>query len=74
MTKLIKIFSRIFQFIGMTLVASSIMFLAAFGATLIAYGIVDLNFLLVVLGIVSWYAINYCARLFIYFVKKMEDI
>lgn len=69
-----KIFSRIFQFIGMTLVASGIMFLAAFGATLIAHGIVDLNFLLVVLGAVSWYAINYCARLFAYFARKMEDI
>jgi hypothetical protein len=71
---LIKIFSRIFQFVGATLATSGMMFFAAFGATLIANGIVDLNFLLAVLGVVSLYVINYCLRLLIYFVKKLEDI
>jgi hypothetical protein len=64
--------AKIFQFIGLILVTSGTMFFAAFGVTLIAHGIVDLNFLLVVLGAISLYVINYCVRLLIYFAKKME--
>ena len=64
--------AKIFQFIGFTLTASVTMFLAAFGATLIAHGIFDLNFLLVVLGAISLYVINYCVRLLGYFAEKME--
>ena len=69
-----KIFSRIFQLMGATLATSSMMFFAAFGAILIAHGIVGLNFWLVALGVVSLYVINYCLRLLIYFVRKLEDI
>ena len=69
-----KIFSRIFQFIGVTLTTTSMMFFSAFGATLIAHGVVNLNFWIVVLGIASLYINKYCLRLLIYFVKKLEDL
>jgi hypothetical protein len=59
---------------GLTLAASGMMFFAALGATLIAHGIFDLNFLLAVLGVVGFYIFNCCVRLVVYFVRKMEGI
>jgi hypothetical protein len=65
---------KVFQFMGMVLATSGMMFFAALGATLIAHGIFNLNFLLAVLGVASFYIFNCCVHLVVYFVRKMEGI